>query len=394
MFARSRKNLLHHVKTLGRRLEQEGVPTEVRWLKSHARVVNVLAQECKTAAEVSLCRREGEWRSYNVRWCRDESTTHMDDREQRDGSVSEQEVCFLQNVARVKRALQRLHTKLGRPGVEEMSQVLKRGGSSSCQLRRHDECIVASVLKTCNSNSRGQQLGDKCWTLIITSVWTSWVCIAGETQQDQWNVQRLCVTRLCSRRSHRCGLERRLWKYVWRVKKNGNFTVPLIKERVGRPPDAQYVTGTLTHDNDHGESDSSWASGYWWEQCNRRTRTAEIRHLKRSTTAIERWIRVEHRSAGSVVQERSAQLTKKNYDPSCGACSNGKRLTVEEVYGIMSKMFRKQNRGRGCSRARGEGLHRVPWSNSLAVTFINVTVCKQRFGAMVARQKKDWVQSR
>ena len=93
---------------------------------------------------------------------RDGSLAHMEDDELRDGSVSEQEVCFLQDVARVKRALQRLHTKLGRPGVEEMSQVLKRGGSSSCQLRRHDECIVASALRTWNSNSRGQQLVDKC----------------------------------------------------------------------------------------------------------------------------------------------------------------------------------------------------------------------------------------
>ena len=74
----------------------------------------------------------------------------------------------------------------------------------------------------------------------------------------------------------------------------------------------------------------------------------------------KRCSRVEHQSAGSVVQERSAQLTKKNYDPSCEACSNWKRLTVEEVYGTMSKMCGKQNRGRGCSRTRGEGLHRVP----------------------------------
>ena len=116
----------------------------------------------------------------------------MEDDELRDGSVSEQEVCFLQDVARVKTALQRLHTKLGRPGVEEMSQVLKRGGSSSCQLRRHDECIVAPVLKTCNSNSRGQQLVDKCWTLIIASVWTSWVCIARRNPlYDKASVKRL-----------------------------------------------------------------------------------------------------------------------------------------------------------------------------------------------------------
>ena len=44
-----------------------------------------------------------------------------------------------QDLERVKKALTKLHTNMGHPGVKEMVRVLKHG--------RADDCIVMSVLK-------------------------------------------------------------------------------------------------------------------------------------------------------------------------------------------------------------------------------------------------------
>ena len=64
-----------------------------------------------------------------------------------------------------------------------------------------------------------------------------------------------CVSRDFARDDHTVVVSNDGSGNTYGVSKNGNGTVPLIKERVDRPPDAQYVTGTLAHDNDHGESD-------------------------------------------------------------------------------------------------------------------------------------------
>ena len=65
-----------------------------------------------------------------------EEQAPMDDEEQRDGSVAEHEGRSKLDLERVKKALIKLHTNLGHPGVKEMLRVLKHGRESELAIQR------------------------------------------------------------------------------------------------------------------------------------------------------------------------------------------------------------------------------------------------------------------
>ena len=68
-----------------------------------------------------------------------EEQAPMEDGEQRDGSVAE-------HLERVKKALMKLHTNLGHPGVKEMVRVLKHGRASELAIQeaRRMRCDVCA----------------------------------------------------------------------------------------------------------------------------------------------------------------------------------------------------------------------------------------------------------
>ena len=88
---------------------------------------------------------------------RDESESERqaptEDDEQRDGSVAEQEVHSKQDLELVKKALRKLHTNLGHPGVKEMVRVLKHGRSSELAIqearRMHCDVCAGNVQPKC-----------------------------------------------------------------------------------------------------------------------------------------------------------------------------------------------------------------------------------------------------
>ena len=75
-----------------------------------------------------------------------EEQAPMEDEEQRDGSVAEHEGQSKQDLERVKKALMKLHTNLGRPGVKEMVSVLKHGRASELAIQeaRRMRCDVCA----------------------------------------------------------------------------------------------------------------------------------------------------------------------------------------------------------------------------------------------------------
>ena len=78
-----------------------------------------------------------------------EEQASMEDDEQCDGAVPEQEAHSKQNIERVKKALKKLHTNLGHPGVKEMVRVLQHGRASELagqEVRRmHCDICAAHV---------------------------------------------------------------------------------------------------------------------------------------------------------------------------------------------------------------------------------------------------------
>ena len=142
---------------------------EVMWQESDAAVWNTLAHELETALE---CLSAEEEHDENIVMPSDERCDEsegekqapMEDEEQRDGSVAEHEGQSKQDLERMKKALMKLHTNMGHPGVKEMVRVMKHVVRRSWQYKRHDECVVMSVLKTCNESFPDWRSLAKCWT--------------------------------------------------------------------------------------------------------------------------------------------------------------------------------------------------------------------------------------
>ena len=96
---------------------------EVTWQESDAAVWNTLAHELETVIDCLPAEEEDvEDTEMPSDERRDESESEeqapMEDEEQRDGSVAEHEGHSKQDQERVKKALIKLHTNLGHPGVE------------------------------------------------------------------------------------------------------------------------------------------------------------------------------------------------------------------------------------------------------------------------------------
>ena len=150
---------------------------EVMWQESDTKIWNTLAHELESVTECLYAEEEGEedvnMRDDDRRVESDgEEQAPMEDDEQRDGSKAEQEVHSKQGLEWVKKALTKLLTNLGHPGVKEMVRVLQPVELRSWQSQKDDECIVMSVLKTCNRNSPDQQFLVKCWTSTNVLAWT------------------------------------------------------------------------------------------------------------------------------------------------------------------------------------------------------------------------------
>ena len=103
---------------------------EVRWQESDSEVLNAFAQDLETAVEC-LPPDEDEDEDVNMRddEHRDgsdvEEQAPMEESGEHDEAAPEGEVHARHDVERVKRALRKLHTNLGHPGVKEMVRVLK-----------------------------------------------------------------------------------------------------------------------------------------------------------------------------------------------------------------------------------------------------------------------------
>ena len=83
-----------------------------------------------------------------------EEQAPMEDEEQRDGSVAEHEGQSKQDLERVKKALMKLHTNLGHPGVKEMVRVLKHGRASELAIQE------ARRMRRGNKNDKKSQKRD------------------------------------------------------------------------------------------------------------------------------------------------------------------------------------------------------------------------------------------
>ena len=129
---------LKQVTNLMRELKQQDVCdmevdlAELMWQESDASLWNTLAHELETVVECLPAEEEGvEDIDMPSDERRDESEGEgqapMEDEEQRGGSVAEQEGHSKQDLERVKKALIKLHSNLGHPGVKEMVRVLKHG---------------------------------------------------------------------------------------------------------------------------------------------------------------------------------------------------------------------------------------------------------------------------
>ena len=145
---------LEQVKTLVRELEHGRcviMEVEVRWQESGAEVLNAFAQDLETAVEC-LPAEEDEDEDVNMRddEHRDgsdvEEQVPMEEGGEHDETAAEREVHSRQDVERVKRALPKLHTNLGHPGVKEMVRVLKHGRASELanQEARRMHCDICA----------------------------------------------------------------------------------------------------------------------------------------------------------------------------------------------------------------------------------------------------------
>ena len=145
---------MEQVTNLMRELKQQDVCdmevdlAEVMWQEADASLWSTLAHEvveCLPGEEEGvedIDMASGERRDESE----GEGQAPMEDEEQRDGSVAEQEVHSKQDLERVKKALTKLHTNLGHPGVKEMVRVLKHGRASelAIQKERRMHCCVCA----------------------------------------------------------------------------------------------------------------------------------------------------------------------------------------------------------------------------------------------------------
>ena len=94
-----------------------------------------------------------------------EEQAPMEDGEQRDGAVAEHVGHSKRDLERVKKALMKLYTNLGHPGVKEMVRVLKHGRASELAIQeaRRMRCDVGAenmqpkVPRPATSSSAGLQ---------------------------------------------------------------------------------------------------------------------------------------------------------------------------------------------------------------------------------------------
>ena len=148
---------MEQVTNLMRELKQQDVCdmevdlAEVMWQESDASLWNTLAHELETVVECLPAEEEGaEDIDMPSDERRDESEgegqSPMEDQEQRDGSVADQESHSKQDLERVKKALIKLHTNLGHPGVKELVRALKHGRASelAIQVARRMRCDVCA----------------------------------------------------------------------------------------------------------------------------------------------------------------------------------------------------------------------------------------------------------
>ena len=148
---------LEEVKTLVRELDQEDLCdmevdlAEVRWQESDIEMLNVSAQDLETAVEC-LPAEEDEDEDVNVRGGEHhdgsdvEEQVPMEEGGEHDEAAPEGEVHSRHDVERVKRALRKLHTNLGHPGVKEMVRVLKHGRASELAIQeaRRMHCDICA----------------------------------------------------------------------------------------------------------------------------------------------------------------------------------------------------------------------------------------------------------
>ena len=131
------------------------------WQESDAIVRNTFVHELDSVVECLPSEEDDvediEMPDYELRdRSEGEEQEPMEDGEQRDGSVAEHAGHSKRDLERVKKALMKLHVNLGHPGVKES----------------RDECVVMSVLKTCNQNFRVLRSLIKCWISMNGLVWT------------------------------------------------------------------------------------------------------------------------------------------------------------------------------------------------------------------------------
>ena len=144
------------MKALVRELEQEDVCdmevdlAEVRWQESDTEVLNAFAQDLETAVECLPAEEDEE--DVNMRddehrdGCDVEEQAPMEEGGDHDEAVPEGQVHSRHDVERVKRALRKLHTNLGHPGVKEMVRVLEHGRASELAIQdaRRIHCDVCA----------------------------------------------------------------------------------------------------------------------------------------------------------------------------------------------------------------------------------------------------------
>ena len=148
---------LEQVETLVRELEQEDVRdmevdlAEVRWQESNIEMLNVFAQDLETAVEC-LPAEEDEDEDVNMRDDEHhdgsdvEEQVSMEEGGEHDEAAPEGEVPSRHDIERAKRALRKLHTNLGHPGVIEMVRVLKHGRASELAIQeaRRMHCDICT----------------------------------------------------------------------------------------------------------------------------------------------------------------------------------------------------------------------------------------------------------
>ena len=185
---------LEQVTNLMRELKQQDVCdievdlAEVMWQEADTSIWSTLAHELETVVEC-LPAEEGVEDMDMPSDERDESEGEghapMEDEEQCYGSVAEQKVHSKQNLERVKKALTKLHTNLGHPGVKEMVRVLKHGRASELAIqearRMYCDVCAENVQPKLPRPAIPRQLLD----LMNGSVWTFFSIPHWEGSQNQ-----------------------------------------------------------------------------------------------------------------------------------------------------------------------------------------------------------------